>query len=262
MTLTPVEDQADADVALLPGAAHVLFWYALALPLIHFAGYQTLLLDDASQPARRVLVAGYIMLSGLLILYYQRTLESRQHRLLADVEQMDEQLQQSRRMESLGRLAGGVAHDFNNLLMVIHGYSQILREGLQDNVPLALKAEEIQKAADRAASLTGQLLAFSRKQVLQTQVFDLNDIVGETAQMLRRLIGENIQVLLLPSPDPARVQADPGQIGQVIVNLALNARDAMPEGGRLTIAVTALEVGEVFARRFRGMKPGDRKSVV
>ncbi len=237
-----------------PGFVYALFWYALSLPIIHFLASTAL--DPQSLGERRILVGIYMMASVVVILYYQRRLEARQRSLQDDVAQMNEQLQQSRRMESLGRMAGGVAHDFNNLLMVIHGYSQMLRDALGEKSPLGRPAQEIQKAADRASSLTQQLLAFSRKQVLQPRIFDLNRSVWEVSKMLRRLIGEHILLEVLPSAEPAWVKADPSQFDQVIVNLTLNARDAMPDGGRLTIALEMAEVGEMFAQRFPDMEPG------
>ena len=240
-----------------PGIVNALFLYALSLPIIHFLTTNaTNALDASSLGVRRVLVGVYMMASVVVILYYQRLLEARQRTLQDDMAQMNEQLQQSRRMESLGRMAGGVAHDFNNLLMVIHGYSQMLRDALGEKSPLGRPAQEIQKAADRASSLTQQLLAFSRKQVLQPRIFDLNRSVWEVSKMLRRLIGEHILLEVVPCAEPAWVKADPSQFDQVIVNLTLNARDAMPDGGRLTIALEMAEVGEMFAQRFPDMEPG------
>jgi CheY-like chemotaxis protein/two-component sensor histidine kinase len=137
-------------------------------------------------------------------------------------------------MEAVGRLAGGIAHDFNNLLTAISGYSEFLIDGLEDE-RLRRHADEIRKAAARAAALTGQLLAFSRRQVLQPRVLDLNAVVSDMDMMLRRLIGEDVELVTLLDPYVGRVQADPTQVEQVIVNLAVNARDAMPNGGSVTI---------------------------
>jgi len=146
---------------------------------------------------------------------------------------LEERLRQSQKMEAIGRLAGGVAHDFNNLLTVIMGYSQILRDGLPTESRLKDATAQIRSAADRAAGVTRQLLAFSRKQVLSPRVIDLNNIMMNLDTMLRRLIGEDIEVLTVPGRNLGTVKADPGQIEQVIMNLALNARDAMPGGGKL-----------------------------
>lgn len=147
---------------------------------------------------------------------------------------LEERLRQSQKMEAIGRLAGGVAHDFNNLLTVILGYTQILSDGLQAG-RLADSTNQIKAAAERAAGITRQLLAFSRKQVLSPRIIDLNDIVLNLDSLLRRLIGEDIEVLTVPARSLGSVKADPGQIEQVIMNLALNARDAMPNGGKLTL---------------------------
>jgi signal transduction histidine kinase len=146
-----------------------------------------------------------------------------------------EQLLQAQKMEAVGRLAGGIAHDFNNMLAVINGHSELLLGVTRPGDPVYRGLEEIRKASQRAAALTAQLLAFSRKQVLAPQVVDLNEIVRNMAEVLRRLIGEHIQLATSLEPDLGRVQADPGQLAQVMMNLAINARDAMPHGGRLTI---------------------------
>jgi PAS domain S-box-containing protein len=148
--------------------------------------------------------------------------------------ELEARLQQAQKMEAVGRLAGGVAHDFNNLLTAIAGYSEFLISGLQDD-HLRRHAEEIKKASARAAALTGQLLAFSRRQVLQPRVLDLNAVVSDMDMMLRRLIGEDVELVAVLEPDLAPVLADPTQLEQVIVNLAVNARDAMPQGGSVTI---------------------------
>jgi PAS domain S-box-containing protein len=149
--------------------------------------------------------------------------------------QLEDELRQSQKMEAVGRLAGGVAHDFNNLLTVITGRSVLLLGRLKPDDPLRRSVEQIQKTADRAATLTRQLLAFSRKQVLQRKNLDLNSTVEEISAMLRRLIGEDINLLLTLGPDAGRVNADPGQLEQVLMNLAVNARDAMPSGGTLRV---------------------------
>jgi PAS domain S-box-containing protein len=156
---------------------------------------------------------------------------------------LEEQLRQAQKMEAVGRLAGGIAHDFNNLLTAISGYSEFLIAGLEDERHRR-HADEIRKAAARAASLTGQLLAFSRRQVLQPRVLDLNHVVSDMDMMLRRLIGEDVELVALLDPDLGAVLADPTQIEQVIVNLAVNARDAMPHGGSLTVETANVEMAE------------------
>jgi PAS domain S-box-containing protein len=169
---------------------------------------------------------------------------------------LEAQLRQAQKMEAVGRLAGGVAHDFNNLLMVMRGYTELLLGRLGANDPLRRNAEEIQKAADRATSLTQQLLAFSRKQVMQPKIFDLNAVVSDTEKMLRRLIGEDIELATLLGAELGRVKADPGQIEQVILNLAVNARDAMPQGGQLVMETANVELTQAFARQHPGVTPG------
>jgi two-component system, cell cycle sensor histidine kinase and response regulator CckA len=169
---------------------------------------------------------------------------------------LEEKLRHSQKMEAIGRLAGGVAHDFNNLLTVIMGYSQILADGVSKSGALADATAQIRSAADRAAGITRQLLAFSRKQVLQPRVINLNDIMLSLDTMLRRLIGEDIEVLTVPSRDLGAVKADPGQIEQVIMNLALNARDAMPHGGKLTLETENADLDKDYAHDHEPLQPG------
>jgi len=168
----------------------------------------------------------------------------------------DEQLRQSQKMEAVGRLSGGIAHDFNNLLGVIIGYSESIEHRLNPNDPLRKSAEEIRKAGERAASLTHQLLAFSRQQVLQPQILDLNALVTDMGKMLRRLIGMHIELTTKLAPELGQVKAEQSQIEQVIVNLAVNARDAMPEGGALLIETSNLDVNENLASSFPFLQPG------
>lgn len=170
--------------------------------------------------------------------------------------QLEEQLRQSQRMEAVGRLAGGVAHDFNNLLTIITGYSDMLLNKMPEPEPLRRNVEEIKKASGRAASLTNQLLAFSRRQVLQAKVIDLNEIVADMNKMLRRLIPESIELVVNLEPQLGHIKADPGQIEQVIVNLAVNAREAMPQGGKLIIETANRELDEHYCRRHMSVKPG------
>ncbi|HYZ19392.1 MAG TPA: PAS domain S-box protein [Gaiellaceae bacterium] len=170
---------------------------------------------------------------------------------------LESQLRQAQKMEAVGQLAGGVAHDFNNLLTAIRGYSEFAlnRLGEGDN-GLRNDIQEISRSADRASSLTRQLLAFSRKQILQPKVLDLNDVVSDIEKMLRRLIGENIEVVTVFGRGLGRVQADPGQLEQVLVNLVVNARDAMPGGGKLTIETANFDVDEELATRHDGLAAG------
>ncbi len=170
---------------------------------------------------------------------------------------LEQQLRQSQKMEAVGRLAGGIAHDFNNLLMVISGYSEFLLERLGAEPHLRGPAQEIARAAERASSLTRQLLAFSRKQMLAPRIVNLNDVATENFKMLTRMIGEDIDLVMVPSPNLWPVRADSGQIEQVIMNLAVNARDAMPSGGKLTIETSNVTLDEDYARFHAPLRPGD-----
>ncbi|MGA8182825.1 MAG: response regulator, partial [Terriglobia bacterium] len=169
---------------------------------------------------------------------------------------LQEQLQQSQKLEAIGRLAGGLAHDFNNLLTVISGYSQLILDRLSSADPLRSPLIQIKEAGDRAATLTRQLLAFSRKQVLAPQVLDLNCIVANMNKMLPRLIGEDVELVVVHSPGLGCVKADPGQIDQVIMNLAVNARDAMPQGGKLIIETANVELDESYSHNRPVVVPG------
>jgi PAS domain S-box-containing protein len=173
---------------------------------------------------------------------------TRQHELEA-------QFLQAQKMETVGRLAGGVAHDFNNLLTVINGTAELVSMQLRENDPLQADVLQIRSAGERAASLTRQLLAFSRKQIVNPAIFDLHEVVADMQPMLRRLIGEDIELLVRSSPGVA-VQADPGHVEQLMMNLVVNARDAMPMGGRLTIDVQGVEVDEAQASAQASMRPG------
>lgn len=170
--------------------------------------------------------------------------------------QLEQQLQQAQRVESIGRLAGGVAHDFNNLLSVILGYGEQLIEDLASDVRLREKAEKLVESARRSAALTRQLLAFSRRQTLQPKVLDLNRVLRDLDSMLRRLIGEDVELELVLASALSRVLADPGQIEQAVMNLAVNARDAMPHGGTLLIETADVELDEVYAQTHVDVLPG------
>jgi len=176
---------------------------------------------------------------------------------ISDRKRLEGQLLQAQKMEAVGRLAGGVAHDFNNMLTVIAGYNRMILDDLSPLDPLRGCAEEVLKAADRAAALTRQLLAFSRRQVMQPVVMDVNVTVGHTEKMLRRLIGEDVELVLILPADIGNIKADPNHIEQAIVNLALNARDAMPKGGRITVETANARLDETYARTHMGVKPGD-----
>jgi signal transduction histidine kinase/CheY-like chemotaxis protein len=175
---------------------------------------------------------------------------------ITERERLTDQLRQSQKMQAIGELAGGVAHDFNNLLMVVKGHSQLLLDRLPDSSPLRPGAQQIEKAADRAASLTRQLLAFSRKQVLHPRVLDMNEVVNGMIRMFSRVIGANIDMVFLPAANLSRVKADPGQVEQVLLNLVVNARDAMPTGGRLTIETSNVELDRSYAATHTSVEPG------
>jgi two-component system cell cycle sensor histidine kinase/response regulator CckA len=169
---------------------------------------------------------------------------------------LERQLRMAQKMEAVGRLSGGIAHDFNNLLGVIIGYSQVLKRSLKPENPLYEHAEEIEKASQRAVSLTRQLLAFSRQQVLEPVILNLNALLTDMEKMLPRLIGEDIALALALDPTLAQVKADPGQVEQVVMNLAVNARDAMPDGGQLTIQTANVNLDAAYTHQHPGSRVG------
>ena len=224
-------------------------------PFILLTGHGSLALDEeasragASDYVEKHMVAAQLERS---IRYALRTWQAT--RLLHD---RDEQLRHAQKMEAIGRLAGGVAHDFNNLLTAIIGYTDLVTEHLEQSSPMHRDVSEIRKAADRGAALTRQLLAFSRKQFLTPTVLDLNETVSGLLQMLPRAIGEHIRTTVHLAPDLARVKADGSRMEQVLVNLALNARDAMPTGGELTIETSNVTLTEPRLRaEGLGLPPG------
>ncbi len=175
---------------------------------------------------------------------------------LSERRRLEEQFRQSQKMEAVGRLAGGVAHDFNNLLGVIAGYSEMASRQLAEDHPTRARIAEVTKAAEHAAGLTRQLLAFSRRQVLAPKILDLNALLEDLERMLQRLIGEDVELVVRPGAGLGAVRVDPGQIGQVVLNLAVNARDAMPRGGQLTIETAEADAGEFTAAAAWRIEPG------
>lgn len=189
------------------------------------------------------------------ILAFVRNIDDRK-RAEEEKASLERQLHQSQKMEAIGRLAGGIAHDFNNLLTAITGYSDLLLRRLDPDDPNRKDIEEILKAGESASSLTRQLQAFSRKQVLEMQILNLNNLIIHLDKMLRRMIGEDIDLVAIMAPELHPILADPGQIEQVIINLAVNARDAMPEGGKITIETANVVLDENYAQDHIGVKPG------
>jgi PAS domain S-box-containing protein len=190
---------------------------------------------------------------GLAILSIDVT---QRRRMEVTREALEEQLRQSQRMDAVGRLAGGIAHDFNNILSIILGYGETLLEDLDPRDPKRADVEEIHRAAGRAAELTKQLLMFSRQQLVEPKVLDLNEVLGGMQRMLRRILGEHIELCCLLEGGVGRIKADRGNIEQVIMNLVVNARDAMPKGGTLTVETANVTLDEAFARAHLGAEPG------
>jgi len=205
---------------------------------------------DGTEFTERVTISGVRDKSGTIVNYIAVKQD------ISDVRQLEEQLRQSQKLEAIGILAGGIAHDFNNLLTVILGYGDLTLKRLNEEDPLHRNISEANKAAARAAGLTRQLLAFSRKQVLQPRILTLNAVVSELEKMLRRLIGEDIGFRTVLDPELGSVRADPGQIEQIIMNLAVNARDAMPKGGKLTIETKNVYLDEDYAKKHIAVVPG------
>ena len=229
-------------------------WFQLADYLRRSTTFNGLIVEWMRQDgaATVVRISGRAVSSGNKIKAFELFAED-----VTERRTLEQQLQQSQKMEAIGRLAGGIAHDFNNLLMVISGYSEFLLERLGSEPALLAPAQEIANAAGRATTLTRQLLAFSRKQMLAPRILDLNGVVTENLKMLTRVIGEDIDLVMLPAADLGRVRADASQIEQVIMNLAVNARDAMPSGGKLTIETCNVSLDDDYARFHAPLKPGN-----
>ena len=205
--------------------------------------------------SRVSVLVGLAMLSGSRSIGFMVDLTA-QKRAEAALGNTQEQLRQAQKMEAVGRLAGGVAHDFNNVLTVILSYSEMIAEDLSPGDPLRADIDEIAKAGRRAADLTQQLLMFSRQEAVETKILDLNDVLKKMDKMLRRIVGEDVDLATVPGPALARTRADPTHIEQVIMNLVVNSRDAMPIGGKLTIETCNVVLDETHAREHLGVVPG------
>src|SRR5208283_2511039 len=166
------------------------------------------------------------------------------------------QLRQAQKMEAIGRLAGGVAHDFNNILGIINACTEFLRDRIEASSEPSIYVENIRKAIERGKSLTKQMLAFSRTSAIQPRVLDLNERLRDISKLLRPLLGDDIEVLIVPKSDSAVIEADPGQLDQIVVNLAVNARDAMPRGGKFILETATARFDECFAAQHQSMAPG------
>jgi two-component system, cell cycle sensor histidine kinase and response regulator CckA len=175
---------------------------------------------------------------------------------ITEYKRLEAQFLQAQKMEAVGVLAGGVAHDFNNLLNVINGYAELLLADLNPNDPIRKEIEQIQEAGQRATTLTSQLLAFGRKQIMQLEIFDLNQIITDMSAMLGRMIREDIEIVSIIPQEPMRINADPGKIQQVIMNLVVNARDAMPDGGKLTIETATVQFDDSYVKEHPMTKQG------
>jgi signal transduction histidine kinase/CheY-like chemotaxis protein len=208
---------------------------AFLIPSMHLALHAAGLLDSESRFAREVLVLASLLVFGSLVLVQQYVLERGNRNLQGRLQEINEQLEQSQKMEAVGRLAGGVAHDFNNLLTAIMGHTRLLLDRLPGDSVNRREVERIDQVSRRAATLTKQLLAFSRRQVLRPEILDLNSVINDIREMIQRMIGEDIELVCPLDPDLGSIRADRGQLEQVILNLCVNSRDAMPDGGCLTI---------------------------
>jgi two-component system cell cycle sensor histidine kinase/response regulator CckA len=257
--------KADARTSAIP----VIFLSSEHEPLNKVQAFALGGVDYITKPfqAEEVLARVETHLSlGMLRKHLEALVQERTHELsaandrlkaeIAERKRLEAQLLQAQKMESVGQLAGGIAHDFNNLLTAITGYTELLRNALSPDAPAQHDLDEIARAAERAANLTRQLLAFARKQIIEPQVLNLNDLLLETNKLVRRLIGEDIELAVVPAPNLGLVKVDPGQLEQVLVNMAVNARHAMPYGGKLTIETRNVVLDQDEAGQYVGLTPG------
>ena len=235
-----------------PEALQLLKGAGLSIPFILITGSLT---EEVAVECMKQGAHDYILKSSLTRLPSAVLNGLEKAKTIEQLRASEEQLRMSQKLEAVGQLAGGVAHDFNNLLTVITGYSDLVLTQLSESDDNRPKLVEIKRAAQRASSLTRQLLAFSHKQVLQPKFFNLNDLVADMSKMLQRLIGEDIEMTTSLGPE-APIYADPGQIEQVLMNLVVNARDAMPEGGRLTVETSRVEIDDDYTSTHLNSQPG------
>lgn len=241
-------------------ALHLLKKRGVHIPFVLITGAVT---EEIAVLCVREGVTDYLLKSNLMRLPSAVTsalkrseIEKEKAEALAALRESQEQLRQSQKLEGIGQLAGGIAHDFNNLLTVINGFTALAMKDLPPDGLIRSNLEEVKKAGERASALTRQLLAFSRKQVLQPEVLNLDSVVVEMEKMLRRVIGENIDLRAVLEPQLGNVKADPGQIEQIILNLIVNARDSMPNGGKVTIETDNVYLDEEYAKHHLGAHPG------
>ncbi len=234
-------------------ALNLLRERGLDLPFIIVSGQ---IIEDVAVAAMRAGAHDYIMKGNLTRLVPAVERELREAEVRRERRRAEEQLRQAQKMEAIGKLAGGIAHDFNNLLTSILSYGQLSLSQISEDNPLRKNIEEMVKAGERAATLTRQILAFSRRQIVEPRVLDLNTIVTDMDNMLSRLIGEDIELVTVMGPELGHVKTDPGQIQQIIMNLVVNAQDAMPQGGRLTIETANVNLDEISICTNEDVVPG------
>ncbi|MBZ5581701.1 MAG: hybrid sensor histidine kinase/response regulator, partial [Acidobacteriia bacterium] len=252
-----VSDFAVGDFTALE-ALRIIQERNLDLPLIVVSGR---IRDTDIQAVLKAGAADHLTRGNLMRLNAAVEREIRGVRMRRERTRLEEQFRQAQKMEAVGRLAGGVAHDFNNLLTVITGYSDLLLAGPDLKPSHRTALEEIRRSAERGGQLTHQLLAFSRRQPLEPRTVHANDLILQIEKMLRRLIGEDIELVTIPAASRDIVEVDAGRLEQVIMNLVVNARDAMPNGGKLTLETGTVQLNESFSARQLGVRPGQHVTI-